>query len=41
MAGFRDIPALGFSATEFMALLLSRNLLKPKAPKLPGRSTPR
>jgi predicted DNA-binding transcriptional regulator YafY len=29
MAGFRDIPALGFSATEFMALLLSRNLLKP------------
>jgi len=27
--GFRDIPALGFSATELMALLLSRNLLKP------------
>ena len=29
MEGFRDIPALGFSATEIMALLLSRNLLKP------------
>src|SRR5258705_13625934 len=27
--GFRDIPALGFSATELMALLLSRDLLKP------------
>jgi predicted DNA-binding transcriptional regulator YafY len=27
--GFRDIPTLGFSATELMALLLSRNLLKP------------
>ena len=24
MEGFRDIPALGFSATELMALLLSR-----------------
>lgn len=31
MPGFRDIPALGFSATELMALLLSRNLLKPLA----------
>jgi len=29
MEGFRDIPALGFSGTELMALLLSRNLLKP------------
>lgn len=29
LAGFRDIAALGFSATELMALLLSRNLLKP------------
>jgi predicted DNA-binding transcriptional regulator YafY len=29
MPGFVDIPALGFSATELMALLLSRNLLKP------------
>ncbi len=29
MEGFRDIPALGFSATELMALLLSRNLLRP------------
>jgi predicted DNA-binding transcriptional regulator YafY len=29
MEGFRDIPALGFSATELMALLVSRNLLKP------------
>ena len=29
MEGFRDIPALGFSATELMALLLSRALLKP------------
>lgn len=29
MAGFRDIPALGFSATELMALVLSRSLLKP------------
>jgi len=29
MEGFCDIPALGFSATELMALLLSRNLLKP------------
>ncbi|MGH7824110.1 MAG: helix-turn-helix transcriptional regulator [Candidatus Binatia bacterium] len=29
MEGFKDIPALGFSATELMALLLSRNLLKP------------
>jgi predicted DNA-binding transcriptional regulator YafY len=27
--GFRDIAALGFSATELMALLVSRNLLKP------------
>lgn len=27
--GFRDIPALGFSATELMALLLGRSLLKP------------
>jgi len=27
--GFRDIPALGFSATELMALLLGRDLLKP------------
>jgi predicted DNA-binding transcriptional regulator YafY len=27
--GFHDIPALGFSATELMALLLGRNLLKP------------
>jgi predicted DNA-binding transcriptional regulator YafY len=31
MDGFHDIPALGFSATELMALLLSRNLLKPLA----------
>ena len=31
MPGFRDIPALGFSATELTALLLSRNLLKPLA----------
>jgi predicted DNA-binding transcriptional regulator YafY len=31
MEGFRDIPALGFSATELMALVLSRNLLKPLA----------
>lgn len=29
MEGFRDIPALGFSATELIALLLSRSLLKP------------
>ena len=29
MEGFRDIPALGFSATELMALLLGRTLLKP------------
>ena len=29
MEGFRDLPALGFSATELMALLFSRNLLKP------------
>lgn len=29
MEGFRNIPALGFSATELMALLFSRNLLKP------------
>ncbi len=29
LEGFRAIPALGFSATELMALLLSRNLLKP------------
>ena len=29
MEGFRDIPALGFSATELMALLLSRHLMKP------------
>ena len=29
MEGIRDIPALGFSATELMALLLSRNFLKP------------
>ena len=29
MEGFRDIPALGFSTTELMALLVSRNLLKP------------
>ena len=29
MEGFRDIPALGFSATELMALVLSRNLPKP------------
>jgi len=29
MEGFRDIPALGFSPTELMALLLSRSLLKP------------
>ncbi|MBI2174668.1 MAG: WYL domain-containing protein [Candidatus Omnitrophica bacterium] len=29
MEGFRDIPALGFSATELMALLFSRNLLRP------------
>jgi len=29
MEGFRDIPALGFSATELMALTFSRNLLKP------------
>jgi predicted DNA-binding transcriptional regulator YafY len=27
--GFRDIPALGFSATELMALIFSRNLLRP------------
>jgi len=27
--GFRDIPALGFSATELMALTLSRKLLRP------------
>jgi len=29
LEGFRDIPALGFSATELMALIFSRNLLKP------------
>lgn len=29
MEGFRDIPALGFSPTELMALVLSRSLLKP------------
>ncbi|MFQ5684889.1 MAG: helix-turn-helix transcriptional regulator [Candidatus Binatia bacterium] len=29
LEGFSAIPALGFSATELMALLLSRNLLKP------------
>jgi predicted DNA-binding transcriptional regulator YafY len=29
MPGFASVPALGFSATELMALLLSRNLLKP------------
>ena len=29
MEGFRNIPALGFSATELMALLVSRHLLKP------------
>ncbi len=29
MEGFRDIPALGFSATELMALVFSRKLLKP------------
>ncbi len=29
MEGFHDIPALGFSATELMALIFSRNLLKP------------
>ncbi len=29
MEGFRNVPALGFSATELMAMLLSRNLLKP------------
>lgn len=29
MEGFRDIPSLGFSTTELMALLVSRNLLKP------------
>ena len=29
MEGFKDIPALGFSATELMALIFSRNLLKP------------
>ncbi|HEY3305711.1 MAG TPA: WYL domain-containing transcriptional regulator [Candidatus Binatia bacterium] len=29
MEGFRAIPALGFSATELMALIFSRNLLKP------------
>jgi predicted DNA-binding transcriptional regulator YafY len=29
MEGFRAIPALGFSATELMGLLLSRNLLNP------------
>ena len=29
MEGFSNIPALGFSATELMALTFSRNLLKP------------
>lgn len=29
MEGFRDIPALGFSATELMALIFSRKLLRP------------
>lgn len=29
MEGFHDIPALGFSATELMALIFSRNLLRP------------
>lgn len=41
MEGFRDIPALGFSATELMALLLSRNLLKPlEELRSPSPSTP-
>ena len=29
MEGYRNIPALGFSATELMALTFSRKLLKP------------
>jgi predicted DNA-binding transcriptional regulator YafY len=29
MEGFRNIPVLGFSATELMALIFSRSLLKP------------
>ena len=29
MEGFRNIPALGFSPTELMSLVFSRNLLKP------------
>lgn len=29
MEGFRDIPALGFSPTELMSLIFSRNLLRP------------
>ena len=29
MDGFRHIPALGFSPTELMSLVFSRNLLKP------------
>ena len=29
MDGFHDIPALGFSTTELMALVMSRSLLKP------------
>ena len=42
MEGFRDIPALGFSATELMALVLSRNLLKPlDGTEIQRRSTPR
>ncbi len=28
MEGFRNIPALGFSPTELMSLIFSRNLLK-------------
>jgi len=28
MEGFRDIPAIGFSATELMALIFSRNLVE-------------
>jgi len=31
MEGFRNIPALGFSPTELMSLIFSRNLLKPLA----------
>jgi predicted DNA-binding transcriptional regulator YafY len=29
MEGYKDIPALGFSPTELMSLIFSRNLLKP------------